>query len=168
MRLIKLSGFGRRAFLALLLVSALGWASHESSQAQSILQRFEVEPLALELADGSRYDFQVEIAETPQQQTQGLMFRRQMDLFAGMLFIYDHEAERTMWMKNTLIPLDMLFIDKAGRVVSFSERAVPGSLATISSGQPAAAVLELNSGMIRKLGIKPGDRVLHRAFGTTP
>ena len=73
-----------------------------------------------------------------------------------------------MWMKNTLIPLDMLFIDKTGRVVSLSERAVPGSLATISSGVPAAAVLELNAGMIQKLGIEPGDRVIHQAFGTKP
>ncbi|HMB76936.1 MAG TPA: DUF192 domain-containing protein, partial [Kiloniellaceae bacterium] len=149
------------AFLWLGLAATGVWA-------QGILQSYEVEPLTLELADGSRHDFQVEMAETRAQQVQGLMFRRNMDQFAGMLFVYDREAERTMWMKNTYIPLDMLFIDKNGIVVSYRERAVPGSLATIASGAPAMAVLELNSGMIARLGIRPGDRVLQRIFGTAP
>ena len=147
--------------ILLLLAPAAVWA-------QSGLQSFDVEPLTLELADGSRYDFQVEMAETRPQQIQGLMFRRDMEQFAGMLFVYDDEAERSMWMKNTYIPLDMLFIAKDGSVVSYKERAVPGSLATISSGVPAMAVLELNSGMVSRLGIQAGDRVLQRAFGNAP
>ena len=156
------------ALLPLLMACVLTLAAGVPSKAQSILQSFDVEPLVLELADGTRYDIQAELAKTYEQKAQGLMYRRKLDQYAGMLFIYDQEAERSMWMKNTLIPLDMLFIDKAGYVVSLSERAVPGSLATISSGLPAAAVLELNSGMVQKLGIRPGDRVIHEAFGSAP
>lgn len=149
------------------LVVFLGYLP-AAAWAQSALQTFEVEPLTLELADGSRYHYQVEMAETRAQQIQGLMFRRNLDQDAGMLFVYDDEAIRTMWMKNTYIPLDMLFIDKAGRVVSYKERAVPGSLATIASVLPAMAVLELNSGTISRLGIQSGDRVLQRVFGNAP
>ena len=164
----ELKTFYQSALLPLLIACVLILAAGVPSKAQSILQRFDVEPLVLELADGSRYDIQAEIAKTYEQKAQGLMCRRKLDQYAGMLFIYDGEAERSMWMKNTFIPLDMLFIDKAGYVVSLSERAVPGSLATISSGVPAAAVLELNSGMVQKLGIQPGDRIIHEAFGPVP
>jgi uncharacterized membrane protein (UPF0127 family) len=72
----------------------------------------------------------------------------------------------SMWMKNTLIPLDMLFIAEDGRIIHIAERAVPGSLATFSSGQPARAVLELNGGTAARLNIAPGDRVLYETFGT--
>jgi uncharacterized membrane protein (UPF0127 family) len=72
----------------------------------------------------------------------------------------------SMWMKNTLIPLDMLFIAEDGRIVHIAERAIPGSTATISSGEPARAVLELNGGTAARLRIEPGDRVLHQTFGT--
>jgi hypothetical protein len=164
----ELRTFYQSALMPLLIACILTLSAGMPSQAQSILQRFDVEPLVLELADGSRYDIQAEIAKTYEQKAQGLMYRRKLDQYAGMLFIYDGEAERTMWMKNTLIPLDMLFIDQAGYVVSLSERAVTGSLATISSGVSAAAVLELNSGMVQKLGIQPGDRVIHEAFGPVP
>jgi len=157
-----------RALLFFSILALVLYLVATQVRGQSILQKFEVAPLTIELADGRRHDFQVEMAENRDQQVQGLMYRRSLDPAAGMLFVYDNEAERTMWMKNTLIPLDMVFIGEDGQVVSYHERAVPESLATISSGLPAMAVLELNSGTISRLGIQPGDRVLHPAFGNTP
>jgi uncharacterized membrane protein (UPF0127 family) len=85
-----------------------------------------------------------------------------------MLFIYKAEGLRTMWMKNTLIPLDMLFIDRRGEVVEIAERSVPLSLETISSDRPAMAVLELNGGTAARLEIQTGDRVIHGAFEAAP
>ena len=80
---------------------------------------------------------------------------------AGMLFLYDPPQNTSMWMFQTLIPLDMLFIGADGRVVNIHERAVPGSTATISSAGPVRAVLELNGGTVARLKLKPGDRVRH-------
>jgi uncharacterized protein len=71
----------------------------------------------------------------------------------------------TMWMKNTLIPLDMLFVDAQGRIVNIHERAVPGSLDTLAAAAPVRAVVELNGGTVARLGIRPGDRVLFPIFG---
>jgi hypothetical protein len=110
--------------------------------------------------------FRVELAVTPNQRAQGLMWRRHVDAASGMLFLYPQDMVIRMWMKNTLVPLDMLFIDREGRVVSVKERAVPQSLAVISSGQRARAVLELAGGTVSRLGLKRGDRILHPAFGT--
>jgi len=82
-----------------------------------------------------------------------------------MLFDFKRVQPVAMWMKNTLIPLDMLFIDGAGRVVNVAENTVPLSLATIPSAAPVRAVLEINAGSARRLGIRPGDQVLHAIFG---
>jgi uncharacterized protein len=135
-------------------------------QAQSAggLAAFDKAELTIETAAGGRHDFEVEIAETGNQRAQGLMFRRQMAADAGMLFLFGGSAERAMWMKNTLIPLDMLFIDEKGKIVRIEQRTVPHSLRAILSGQPVSAVLELNAGTTARLVIEPGDRVLHPAF----
>ncbi len=79
-----------------------------------------------------------------------------------MLFLYDPPQPVAMWMMNTLIPLDMLFIGADGRIINIRERAVPGSTATIESAGPARAVLELNGGTAARLKLKPGDRVRHK------
>lgn len=129
------------------------------------LVSFDKAELSIESADGETHAFQVEIAQSSEQRAQGLMFRRQMAADAGMLFLFEGAPqERAMWMKNTLIPLDMLFIDKAGEIVRIEQRTVPHSLRAIRSGQPVAAVLELNAGTTSRLAIKPGDRVIHPAF----
>ena len=107
----------------------------------------------------------VELATSPAQLEQGLMFRQSLPADAGMLFDFKAPQPAMMWMKNTLIPLDMLFVDGQGRIVSLHERAVPGSLETIGSGAPVRAVVELNGGTVARLGIKPGDRVLFPIFG---
>lgn len=133
-------------------------------QAQG-LQSFTTAPLMLVTGTG-RHNFTVEIAENDAQRSQGLMFRRALAPDRGMLFIYPSDRIISLWMKNTLIPLDMVFIGNDGRVVSVHERAVPGSLKAISSGARARAVLELAGGSASRLGIRPGDRVINSRLGT--
>ncbi len=122
------------------------------------------EPLSIVTSDGKSHSFRVEIAKSPQEQARGLMFRESLAADAGMLFLHVKEEPQSMWMKNTLIPLDMLFIRADGRISRITERAVPGSLTTISSRGRVLAVLELRGGTVARLGIKTGDRVEHRAF----
>ncbi len=133
--------------------------------AATALEMFAVSPLAISSA-GKTHTFTVELAVTEAQRAQGLMWRRRLAPDRGMLFVYRRQRVLSMWMKNTLIPLDMLFIDRAGVIVRIHERAVPGSLRVISSGKRARAVLELNGGTVSRLGLRPGDRVLHQALGT--
>ena len=83
---------------------------------------------------------------------------------SGMLFLHERESPQLMWMKNTLIPLDMLFIDQTGKITRIVERTIPRSLNTISSRGKVLAVLELRGGTVSKLGIKTGDKVKHSAF----
>ncbi len=157
----------RLLFLPLLLVVVLGVQLRPGdvqSQTAGGLVSFDKDEIAIETAAGKRYVFEVEMASTPDQRAQGLMFRRSMDPMAGMLFIYEQPEQRAMWMKNTIIPLDMLFIDEGGVIVRIQQRTVPYSLQAIYSGQPVTAVLELNAGTTSRLSIKPGDRVLHAAF----
>ncbi len=123
---------------------------------------------SLVIVTGSdRHAFDVELAVTPPQRMQGLMFRRSMSGDSGMLFDMGPRPQRaSMWMKNTFITLDMLFITAEGRVESIAERTVPQSLEAISSRGPVRGVLELNGGTVSRLGIKPGDLVEHPMFGT--
>lgn len=126
---------------------------------------FQRSSLTVETASGGRFRFDVELAFTPAQQAQGLMFRDKMAPDAGMLFVYDRPQPAAFWMKNTLIPLDMLFIAEDGRIVNIHGRAVPHSEEAIRSAGPVKAILEINGGMSARLGIRPGDRVLHTALG---
>ena len=106
--------------------------------------------------------FHVELAETPEQRARGLMFRRALAPDAGMLFLFPERERPTMWMANTWLPLDMLFIAADGRVVHIFPNAVPRSRLTVSSPRPARMVLELGGGTARRLGIAPGDRLSWR------
>jgi uncharacterized protein len=146
-------GLGAAALL--MLLAAPGFAQ---------LQRFPTAPLTIETADGPR-KFTVEVATAPAQMEQGLMFRQSLAPDAGMIFDFKAPQPAMMWMKNTLIPLDMLFVDAQGRIVHIHERAVPGSLETIGSGAPVRAVVELNGGTVARLGIRLGDRVEFPIFG---
>jgi hypothetical protein len=152
-----------KRFLILLSLLAVAWTGPLQAQSGAPAS-FATDSLSIETADGGAHAFEVEIAETPDQRAQGLMFRRQMAADAGMLFLFGRAEERAMWMKNTLIPLDMLFIDETGRIVRIEERTVPHSLRAIVSGGPVSAVLELNAGTASRLLIKPGDQVRHPAF----
>ena len=128
------------------------------------LQTFSTAPLDIVTRSG-RHAFTVEIAETEAERAQGLMFRSRLAPDAGMLFIYPADRRLSMWMKNTLIPLDMLFVASNGKVVGIHERAVPHSLRPIASPVPARAVVELPGGTVGRLGIRVGDRVISRPLG---
>jgi hypothetical protein len=151
----------RRAVLPT-LVALLAGISRFSVAAD--LQKFATSELTIISTTGP-HRFRVELAETPEQMTQGLMFRTSLAPDAGMLFDYQQPTAATMWMRNTLIPLDMLFVDGQGRIVNIHERAVPQSLDVIAAAAPVRAVIELNGGTAARLGIEPGDRVVHPIFG---
>ncbi len=109
-------------------------------------------------------EFVVEVAATQISRARGLMFRRSLDPGAGMLFDYGYDKLVQFWMKDTYIPLDMLFIKSDGRISSIAHRAVPHSRTIIPSQGLVRAVLELNGGTAERLGIRAGDRVLHPIF----
>lgn len=110
------------------------------------------------------HEFHVELAVTPDQQRRGLMYRRSLAPDAGMLFLYENGSKITMWMANTYIPLDMVFIGASGRITHIVERTVPESTELIGSNGPVRAVLELNGGTTSRLGIRVGDRVEYPAL----
>jgi hypothetical protein len=112
--------------------------------------------------------FAVEIADEPAEQARGLMFRPALPEGAGMLFLYDPPQQARFWMRNTMIPLDMVFIDDAGRVESVAERRDTYSERVSGSGGPVRAVLEINGGLAARLGIGPGDQAVHPAFRAAP
>ncbi|WP_246191242.1 DUF192 domain-containing protein [Aureimonas leprariae] len=114
----------------------------------------------LETASG-KHAIVVELAETPPEREKGLMFRRSMAPDHGMLFDFDESRPVTMWMKNTLIPLDMLFMDEQGVVTQVKRMAKPESLDLIPSGGPVRYVLELNGGAAERFGVHQGDRLRH-------
>lgn len=134
-----------------------------SSSAQG-LEPFEFDTLAIVTQEDVRHDFTVELAQSPEQRALGLMYRQELAEDHGMLFIYPRSNEASMWMKNTYISLDMLFIDARGRVVKIAERTEPRSLRAISSGRPVRAVLELKGGTAERLGLTAGAQVEHSAF----
>lgn len=130
-----------------------------AASAGGLLAKFESGSLAI-VTGAERHEFNVELASTPDQRSQGLMFRREMARDAGMLFDFGPRPRRaSMWMKNTYIPLDMLFIKSDGEIESIAERTTPHSLEAISSRGPVRYVLELIGGTATRLGIRPGDRV---------
>jgi uncharacterized membrane protein (UPF0127 family) len=120
-------------------------------------------PLQIVTQSGT-HDFRVELADTPGERARGLMFRRSMPQNQGMLFDFHAETPVMMWMKNTYIPLDMVFVSRQGRVTHVATDAEPMSERVISSNGPAYAVIELNAGVARKIGLKAGDEVRHPAF----
>jgi hypothetical protein len=147
-----------RAILAALfslLVMLVAGAGHERVQAQSGIER---RILSITTATGAQ-EFIVEIANTEPDRQRGLMFRRNLGEREGMLFLFDQQEIITMWMKNTYISLDMIFINDERLVVDVARNAEPLSLDVIASKAPAKWVLELNAGSADRFGIRPGDRV---------
>lgn len=120
--------------------------------------------LVIELDDERTLTLRVEVAADSDARRQGLMFRQALPEDAGMLFDYGHEQTVHMWMKNTHVPLDMLFIDSGGRIVRIVKNTRPGSLEIIDSGEPVQAVLEINAGTAARYGIQTGDHVRHAIF----
>lgn len=122
-----------------------------------------LEPLTIEAADTS-HSFLVEIASTPKEQAKGLMHRKSMAPDHGMLFPLKQPRQVSFWMKNTYIPLDMLFLRADGRILQIEADTVPLKETSYRSVGLVAAVLEINGGLCRELGIVPGDTVRHRVF----
>ncbi len=116
-------------------------------------------PLTITTAGGKTHRFTVEVARTPEQQAQGLMNRESLGPDRGMIFPYDPPVAASFWMKNTLIPLDMIFIRADGIIARIEANTVPLSLDPVAAGEPVAAVLELAGGRSAELGITPGARV---------
>ncbi len=130
---------------------------------------FSKDVLVIQSQNGKKHRFHIEIAETPSQLARGLMERDSLASDAGMLFIYPASQEILMWMHNTKIPLDMLFIDQAGVITRIAENNRPYDNRKVSSHGLALAVLEINGGLAARFGIRPGDTVqnarLTRAMG---
>ncbi|MEM8851263.1 MAG: DUF192 domain-containing protein [Pseudomonadota bacterium] len=103
--------------------------------------------------------FQADLALTPEDQQRGLMFREEMARLSSMLFVFPRARERTFWMRNTLIPLDIIFLDDTGTITHIHENAVPLDETTIPSDGPARAVLEINAGLAADLGLAEGDEL---------
>src|SRR5262252_3549088 len=142
--------------LCVLLLPLLGVAGR--------LAAIDLQPLEIASKSGVHV-FAVEMASTPEEQAKGLMFRRSLPEGQGMLFDFHEEQPTSFWMKNTYIPLDMIFIRADGRILRIAENTVPLSEALVPSGGPVRAVLEVIGGTAKKLGIAPGDRVGHAIFG---
>lgn len=124
----------------------------------------ELAPLRIE-SGAQTHEFQVELADEDDERELGLMHREELGADRGMLFTYDRPQHAGVWMKNTLIPLDIMFVADDGEIVSIAKNAVPGSLRTIESGFVVHGFLEINGGQVDDLGIKPGDVVRHEALG---
>jgi uncharacterized membrane protein (UPF0127 family) len=144
----------------LALVLPMGAATAARPDGVLPLSSFPRERLAIETRSARRHVFEAWRADTLQTRAQGLMFVPELRADQAMIFVYTPAQEVGMWMMNTLIPLDMLFVDEGGCVVRVHERAEPGSLDTISSGAPVVLVVELAGGTAASLGITAGDRVL--------
>ena len=125
----------------------------------------DVQPLEIVTKSGVHV-FSVEIAKTDEERATGLMYRKELPEGRGMLFDFTPEQQVSMWMKNTFIPLDMIFIRADGRILRIAENTEPQSEKIIPSGGLAKGVLEVIGGTARKYGIQPGDRVAHPLFGT--
>lgn len=154
--------------LSIVLLAGLAGPTAGPAAGQEGLEVFDRNSLVVRTAAGDEHRFDVELALTGRQQSQGLMYRPRMAPDAGMLFVYGQTRTVSMWMRNTAIPLDMLFIAEDGEVVKIVERTVPYSLAIIPSGRPVRGVLEINGGTASRLGLRSGDLVVHSAFGSEP
>ena len=144
----------RISALALLAVVALSAPSEAACRADTVELR----------GPGGTARFSVEIADTPGARAQGLMNRASLPASAGMLFVYERPQHASFWMKNTLIALDMVFADAAGRVTRVHENALPLDTTPIDGGPGVAVVLEINGGLAARLGIAPGFELRHPAL----
>ena len=116
--------------------------------------------MPLTIRSGTRsHRFTVEVARTREEQAQGLMFRESLAGDRGMIFPFDPPQNASFWMRNTLIPLDMIFIRTDGTIARIAANTVPHSLEPVSGGEPVAAILEIRGGRSAELGIREGDRV---------
>jgi uncharacterized membrane protein (UPF0127 family) len=148
---------GRLVIPLVAALAVLVLCAHPPARAASI------QPLEIATKSGVQV-FSVEMATTEEEKTQGLMYRKELADGKGMLFDFSPEQQISMWMKNTYISLDMIFIRADGRILRIAENTEPHSTRIISSGGLARGVLEVIAGTAQKYGIQPGDRVAHPLF----
>jgi uncharacterized membrane protein (UPF0127 family) len=110
----------------------------------------------------------VEVVSTPAQQAVGLMYRKELGATAGMLFVFDATTEHSFWMKNTILPLDMIFLGDDRKIVGIVKDAVPFTTTSRSVGKPSRYVLEVNAGFSEKHGVKPGDQATFENVAAAP
>ena len=158
----KVARTGSRGRLLLALMAALALFG---GLRVSPVQAASVQPLEIATKSGVQV-FSVEMATTEEEKTTGLMHRKEMADGKGMLFDFSPEQQISMWMKNTYISLDMIFIRADGRILRIAENTEPMSTRIISSGGLAKGVLEVIAGTAQKYGIRPGDRVAHPLFNS--
>lgn len=155
---------GRRLSRRFLFAAAPALAVAGAALAQSTEITFKKSSLVV-VAGGREIKFEVELALNDAERSRGLMYRDKLGPYDGMLFDFYQDAPVSFWMKNTLIPLDMLFIAGDGTIKHIHANATPLSTESIPSQFPVRAVLEINGGSAKLLGIKPGDKVRHPIFG---
>jgi len=149
-----------RLFCILLFVLCFNWNANHIAYAQDNLAR---ESLVIS-SNGRQIEFTIEIASTKAERAIGLMHRQSMEPYSGMLFDYGNSQNVAMWMKNTYVSLDILFIDHKGVIQNITQNTTPLSLEVISSGGPVLGVLEVKAGTVKAFKIKAGDTVLHALF----
>ncbi len=149
-----------RAHHCLMLVALLLFTAHATDAVSDLDGAFSRDTIVIESSGNACYHFDVYLALTIEQQRRGLMHVRSLPAFTGMLFVYDDAGPRSMWMKNTFIPLDIFFIRAGGTVSSVAERTEPQSLQSIASTEAVNFVLELNGGVSEALRIDSDSRVL--------
>jgi uncharacterized membrane protein (UPF0127 family) len=147
------------AFMLTLSLGSLAFAQEITGPQRTLPQS----PLTIQTARGP-VRFTVEMATLPQQRQIGLMFRKTLARNAGMLFDFETEGPQSFWMKNTLIPLDMLFIKANGTIVRIAANTTPLSEDSVPSYEPVRVVLEIPGGRAAELGLQPGDRAIHPIF----
>lgn len=143
------------AILLLALGAGVGAAAREQAN-------FKTGQLTIH-SEGQRVDYQVEVADNNHLRRLGLMHRQNLPENQGMLLLFAQPQQASIWMKNTFIPLDLLYIDDQGRIVKIVENAIPRSTGAMRSNGKVKAVLELNAGQVSKWGLAVGDRVSHSA-----
>ncbi len=140
------------------VIAALVWC------ASPVLAGCRADQVEVRLPSGGMARFAVEVADDGAERAQGLMYRETMAKSAGMLFVYDKPQRASFWMKNTLIPLDMVFADPQGRVTKVHANAVPGDTTAIDGGSGVQVILEINAGLAKRMGIVPGAALRHPAI----
>jgi uncharacterized membrane protein (UPF0127 family) len=165
-RLTPTEPLGRAALIAFLASAFAVFLVSLPVRAQDNA-KLRVEPVTVETQRGKEI-FKAEIADTPALRQQGLMYRKEMAPDEGMLFDFGAPRPVQMWMKNTYISLDMIFIRKDGTVVAIGANTEPLSEAIVGVEEPVKGVLEVVAGTAARIGLKPGDRVIHPIFGNAP
>lgn len=155
----RIASFAFFGLALLFYASAAGFAGDAPAPPQAGVEKLEI------VTASGTHEFSVEVMRSEPQRERGLMFRRYLPQNRGMLFDFGTERPVMMWMKNTYLPLDMIFIGRTGKIVGLAKNTEPLSEKIIPSGAPACGVLEVNAGTAQRIGLKIGDSVRHPLFG---